>query len=216
LEVAIRRLGKEYKPAKRRLDRLPRERAAIVRQAGAEFDFIPPKPPTAQEQVAVLQPLESAGAPVAAGGVEIIIDNDDADRIFGQGQWMVVAWEGNSYGPSLLHDSDANKGANVIGFVPELPAAGEYDVYMFYPAADFAATNVPVEVIHAGGTTTVTVDQRSTGGQWAYLGRFTFNQGSDGGVVIRTDETDGMVFADAVKFQAVANAPAQEAPTAAD
>ncbi|MCK4602541.1 MAG: hypothetical protein KAU28_08755, partial [Phycisphaerae bacterium] len=136
----------------------------------------------------------------------IIIDNEDGANIAGEGEWMVVAWDGTSHGATLLHDNNANKGANAVGFIPDLPAAGDYDVYMYFPAADFTATNVPVEVVHAGGATAVTVNQRTSGGQWLHLGKFTFNQGTGGAVIIRTTGTDGHVFADAVKFQPVAGA----------
>jgi len=55
----------------------------------------------------------------------------------------------------------------------------------------------------------VTVDQRNNGGKWVHLGTYTFAQG--GGVVaIRTDNTDGFVLVDAVKFVPVAESADQE------
>ena len=214
IEATIRRLNSQRRTAKRELAQLPRTRGRIIREAAGEFAFAPPADPGEIEvsQVTVLQPSVGPVVPDQTDETAIIIDNEDVDRLFGEGEWMPVAGDGSSYGPTLLHDNNANKGANVIGFVPELPAAGEYDVYLFYPAADFTATNVPVEVVHAEGSTTITVDQRTTGGEWLHLGTFTFHAGDAGGVIIRTDDTDGMVFADAVKFQAVADTPAQDTP----
>ena len=212
IEAAIRQLKTQHRTLAGELAQLPRMRGAIVREVAAEFTFVPPADPGDIEvrQVTVLQPLASPVTPDQADETAIIIDNEDVDQLFGQGEWIPVAGDGLSHGPTLLHDNNANKGANVIGFVPELPAAGEYDVYLFYPAADFAATNVPVEVVHAEGSTTVTVDQRTTGGEWLHLGTFTFHAGNAGGVVIRTDDTDGTVLADAAKFQAVADTPAED------
>lgn len=62
------------------------------------------------------------------------------------------------------------------------------------------ATNVPVDIAYAGGLITRTVDQRQAGGQWVALGTYPFTAGSDGSVLIRTEETDGFVVADAVRF----------------
>jgi len=208
LKVQIRGLGRDLNAAKRRLERLPRERRAIMREAQAEFAFVAP----VLERIALPVPDEAGEAGDGEGqGAQpasdaIVIDNDDGANIAGEGEWMVIPWDGSSHGATLLHDNNTNKGANAVGFIPDLPAAGEYDVYMYFPAVDFAATNVPVEVVHAGGATTVTVNQRTSGGQWLHLGKFTFNQGTGGAVIIRTTGTDGHVFADAVKFQPVAGA----------
>jgi len=207
LQVELRRLNKDQKDVQRDVDRLARKRDSIIRDAGGELQFV--KPVVFEvERASAAVPLEPPATPVggqtetAAAGeaAAIIIDNDDADKILGEGEWMVIAWDGTSNGPSLLHDNNTNKGLNKLAFVPDFPAAGEYDVYLYYPAADFTATNVPVDIMHSGGTTTVVVNQRATGGQWQHLGKFTFGKGNSGAVVIRTDNTDGMVFVDAVKF----------------
>ena len=62
------------------------------------------------------------------------------------------------------------------------------------------ASNVPVDVVHAGGLNTLSVDQRTAGGQWVPLGTFQFTAGSAGSVLIRTEQTDGYVVADAARF----------------
>ncbi len=198
----VGRLKKDLKASKREQDRLPSKRKSIMRDAKAEFNFIRPVVPEAL----ALTPLTPIDAEAESDA--IVIDNDDGQWIAGEGEWQAVAWDGSQHGASLLHDNNANKGVNAIGFLPDLPAAGEYDVYLFVPAADFTATNVPVEVLHAGGMSNVTVNQQTSGGDWLLLGRYTFNQGTGGGVIIRTTGTDGYVFADAAKFQPVP--PAEE------
>lgn len=47
---------------------------------------------------------------------------------------------------------------------------------------------------------TVSVDQRSNGGQWVLLGTYDFSAGTTGGVLIRTTGTSGHVIVDAVGF----------------
>lgn len=62
------------------------------------------------------------------------------------------------------------------------------------------ASNVPVDVEHAAGVATSTVDQRGQGGQWVPVGTYAFAAGTAGSVLIRTEGTDGYVVADAARF----------------
>ncbi|MNG34179.1 Xanthan lyase precursor [compost metagenome] len=71
---------------------------------------------------------------------------------------------------------------------------------MWWAANSNRASNVPVDITHAGGTSTVVVDQRTNGGVWNLLGTYTFNEGIGGTVLIRTDGTTGYVIADAIKL----------------
>ena len=63
------------------------------------------------------------------------------------------------------------------------------------------AGNVPVDIEHNGGVTTRMVDQRARGGEWVSLGMYAF-PATGGSVLIRTDNTNGYVVADAVRFVA--------------
>jgi hypothetical protein len=54
-------------------------------------------------------------------------------------------------------------------------------------------------VIHAGGSTTVPVDQRTRGSQWVSLGYFPFAAGSTPTVEL-SNNADGYVIADAVRL----------------
>ena len=47
-------------------------------------------------------------------------------------------------------------------------------VFLWWAAKDNRASNVPVDITHAGGTTTVTVNQRINGSQWVWLGTYAF------------------------------------------
>ncbi|MNC70095.1 Xanthan lyase precursor [compost metagenome] len=62
------------------------------------------------------------------------------------------------------------------------------------------ATAIPVEVVHAGGTATLSIDQTSNGGVWNLLGTYSFTAGTSGSVTIRNSGTSGYVAADAVRF----------------
>ena len=70
------------------------------------------------------------------------------------------------------------------------------------------ATNVPVTIHHAGGETTVKVNQRQVPAidkAFVSLGKFRFEAGSNGWVEIGNKDTDGYVVVDAVQFLPVSN-----------
>lgn len=78
---------------------------------------------------------------------------------------------------------------------------GSYEVRLSYPPNKNRASNVPVTVTHAGGTTLRLVDQRKApqgDGLFHSLGTFTFEKRAR--VVIGSDGVDGYVIADAVQF----------------
>ena len=82
-------------------------------------------------------------------------------------------------------------------------AAGRYEVRISYRAHENRATNVPMTVRHAGGETTVKVNQRKPGaieGAWQSLGTFEFGRDHAATVVISNVGTDGHVILDAVQF----------------
>jgi len=90
-------------------------------------------------------------------------------------------------------------------WTPNLPTGGRYQIFVsFRPMSDRAPT-ARYEVRHAGGMTTVVVDQRHHGNTWFPLGEFTFFGGysvDKGSVTLLADTTAGgsYVIADAVRF----------------
>ena len=58
------------------------------------------------------------------------------------------------------------------------------------------ATNTPIDIIHSGGTSTVTKDQTINGSQWNLLGTYTFSGNAE--VKVRNIGTNGYVVADAI------------------
>ena len=83
---------------------------------------------------------------------------------------------------------------------------GNYDVYVWNPGAvDYSmwvfSMVVPVDIVHAGTTSTVIVNEQINYAEWNYLGTYNFNAGTNGFVRVRTDGTGGdLVTADAVRF----------------
>ena len=79
------------------------------------------------------------------------------------------------WGSNYQHDGNTGKGSKSATFTPTLPAACSYQVYLWYTAAPNRANNVPVDIVHADGTSSVTVNQQINGSQWFLLGTYTFN-----------------------------------------
>jgi hypothetical protein len=130
-------------------------------------------------------------------GGEIVLDDPVATYV---GTWSLSTTVAGYHGSGYRHDGNSGKGSKSAMFRPSLATAGGYRVYLWYSANGNRAGNVPVDVIHAGGTATVTVDQRVNGGQWNLLGTYSFNVGTGGYVRIRNGGTTGYVAADAVKW----------------
>jgi len=116
------------------------------------------------------------------------------------GTWTSsTAVEGFS-GEDYLHDGNTGKGSKTVTFTPTIPTTGTYDVSIWYIATPTRSSNTPVSIVHAGGTSNVTVNQRINGLTWVPLGSYTFNAGTAGSVTIGNAGTDGFVIADAIRF----------------
>jgi hypothetical protein len=89
-------------------------------------------------------------------------------------------------------------GADTYRWTPNIPAAGAYDVYVWYTASTARSANVPYTVVHANGSTTRTFNQQTGGGAWVLHGRYTFTAGTAGSV--RVSDTNGLAGADAARF----------------
>ncbi len=146
-----------------------------------------------------------------SGGPEIIVDNTGSTGVTLTGSWTASTFNAGYYGSDYLHDGNTGKGAKSVRFTPTIPTTGSYDVFMLWTSGTNRATNVPVDIVSASGTTTLSVDQTVDGGQWVPLGLFNFNAGTAGSVLIRTTGTNGYVIADAVGFVG-ATAPAIASP----
>lgn len=150
----------------------------------------------------------------------IVVDNLAAEL---QGQWKESSYSTNFVDRNYLHDGDADKGKKSARYVPDLPAAGAYEVLISYTPRVNRATNVPVTIRSADGSKTVLLDQTlvpTTDKVFASVGTFRFQAGKGGSVTISNLGTKGFVVADAVRFvpidekgnrpQALQETPAEE------
>lgn len=130
---------------------------------------------------------------------EIIVDNLDPAYVTKVGSWANGV-SGAYYGTNYLHDGNTAKGTKSVTFTLPVPVTRTYTVYAQWSAGSARGTAVPITINHAGGATTVNVNQRLNGGVWNALGTFTFNAGTTGNVVISNNDATGHVIADAIRL----------------
>lgn len=130
----------------------------------------------------------------------IVVDNSDSSAVAVTGDWTASTSKPGYWGANYIHDGNTNKGQKSVRFTPNIPSNGVYEVYVRWTDDPNRADNVPIDVIHANGTNTFIVNQKSNGGVWNFLVSTSFVAGTSGSVVIRTDATSGYVVADAVLF----------------
>lgn len=89
---------------------------------------------------------------------------------------------------------------SLIEWIPEVPESGNYAVYVSYHSLPNSTEEALYTIHHAGGETTIAVNQTMGGGTWVYLGNFKFtaqrqaderivltNQGNKAGKIITAD-----------------------------
>jgi hypothetical protein len=108
---------------------------------------------------------------------QIVIDNGEPGTSF-TGSWTVSGSTGQ-FGANSLYA----KNGPTYTYTFTLPSPGMYEVYAWWTSLSSRATSVPYDIQHAGGTTTVTKDQRVNGGQFNLLGTFSF--GTSATITIR-------------------------------
>jgi hypothetical protein len=126
----------------------------------------------------------------------VIVDTADAEFV---GDWVASTDIAYAYGSDLKYIS-AGTGANTTTFTPSLPVAGNYSVYAWWIQHSNRADNAPYTIYYSNGSDTVLVNQKDGGSGWTYLGTYYFNASTNGSVVL-SDDANGYVIADAVKWQ---------------
>ncbi|CAN5434796.1 FAD-dependent oxidoreductase [soil metagenome] len=128
----------------------------------------------------------------------IVVDDEDAVRV---GFESASHANGGFVGIGYHHDGDDNKGKQTATYTPDLPEAGLYEVRLFYSPNENRARNVPVKITHSSGSADVKVNQKKKPtDNCVSLGKFAFEKGKAGSVVISNAGTEGHVVIDAVQW----------------
>jgi hypothetical protein len=92
-----------------------------------------------------------------------------------------------------------------VSWIPDFPAAGNFAVYISYPASDSNVSDACYTVFHQGIQTDFKVNQQIGGSTWIYLGEFEFDKGynpKENKVVLsnKSSMPGKIISADAVRF----------------
>ncbi len=139
-----------------------------------------------------------------AAAASIVIDNTDrgftTDR-----PWRTDDSAAGRHGSDYATlDLSAESNPGWAQWTPEITTPGIYEIYLNWATEGFGSASpmqdiVPVEISHAKGTTTTTVDQTRYPGTWIHLGSFELGAGTSSSVRILA-RGNGRVVADAVRF----------------
>jgi lysophospholipase L1-like esterase len=155
--------------------------------------------PYTQLRTALLAAGQALGAPAFAAPTSVV-DNSNVALVTVAGAWTSGNSSAGFIGDDYLHDGNAGQGTKQVSYAVPPGTTGMQRVFLRWTSHTNRASNAPVEIIHAGGHTTVTVDQRTNGGKWNLLGHFSGVQQ----VIVKNTGTNGYVIADAVGFSMVA------------
>jgi hypothetical protein len=123
---------------------------------------------------------------------QIVVDTDGTTPNFGSFRRANVPnWYSGPYGfngAMLWTFVSAETEANWGEWRPNLPAAGQWQVWVFIPEENSTTTYARYLVVHAEGRTEVAVNQGANINTWVLLGTFQF---SDKGGYVRLSDLTG-------------------------
>ena len=186
------------------IDHMPAWRALLDKGSPAFRVHVPDGVhPTANGYTQFMTPvlLHALGLETSAvsGEPDIVIDNSNgAPGFVLSGTWTSSTTNSGFLGSDYLHDGNTAKGSKAAVFTPAIPAAGTYPVFLRWTSFTNRATNVPVTVNFNGGSQSLQINQRESGGTWYKLGDFPFAAGSTGNVTVSNNNTNGYVVADSL------------------
>jgi len=159
----------------------------------------------------LLEYLWNAGAQVwpvrerDMNSAEVVVDNDAPGQGAGYlktGTWTTTS--GTGYAGTDYHCATTVTGTPTATatWTVTLPADGQYAVYVWYRPGSDRVPDARYTVHHAGGETTVTVDQQHHGTTWHYVGTYGFRGGEVATVTLSnlSSQAGQIVVADAVRF----------------
>lgn len=130
---------------------------------------------------------------------DIIIDNTSG-AFYASSGWTTGSSSADKYGSDYRWRS-TQAVSDPAKWTPNIPAAGNYAVYAWWPAGSNRSTAAPYIIAYNGGEANVKVNQQVNGGKWNGLGTYNFAAGTGGDIKLSCWAASGyIVAADAIKL----------------
>ncbi|MFF5181794.1 glycoside hydrolase domain-containing protein [Micromonospora sp. NPDC000316] len=128
------------------------------------------------------------------------IDNSTSGGFTASTAWGTSTYSGQRYGTDYRFANPVPS-SDVAWFRSTIPATGNYEISVWYPADAGYNDQTPYLVATTTGNRSVSVNQRTNGGRWVSIGVFTLAAGTGNTVgVSRWTGGTGLVIADAVRI----------------
>lgn len=157
--------------------------------------------PYSKLRPALLSAGQALGDPAVQPPAEIVDDSDPEVSV--TGDWLESDSSPGYVGTGYLHDNNEGSGTKSVLFPLPTSAAGFHRVYLRWTSHENRASNVRVEIVHGGETTTRSVSQRVDGGKWRLIGIVPFSGDPGEGVRVSNTGANGYVVADAAGYTPV-------------
>ncbi len=132
-----------------------------------------------------------------SGGV--VVDNNSTG-FAASASWITASSSTDKYGADYRYRSTQPLSDNAV-WTGSLPSTKTYAVSAWWPQGANRSATAAYHVVHAAGTTVVTVNQQANGGKWNALGSWSMNAGANQVKLSCWTTTGFIVVADAVRWQ---------------
>ncbi len=136
---------------------------------------------------------------------QIIVDNTDSLSCTFDSKWLESVSVTGYHGKNYVYTPKSGVAGYWAKWTPDIPADGNYRIFMKWTEGTNRASAAPVEIFHGEGTQNITVDQTKNNGTWMHLGQFLLLKGKMNYVKISSGS--GYTVADAVMFERQPDSP---------
>lgn len=139
---------------------------------------------------------------------DFLVDSEDSDKVTFVGDWQASTYFSGFQGSNYFHDKRELPGRKQVTFTVPITVSGRYEIAFHTVGGYNRASNVLVEVSHAGGTASLLVDQTKKRGPVVInLGTYTYIKGDQAQVTIKNTDANGYVIVDALGFSMAEQLP---------
>lgn len=129
-----------------------------------------------------------------------VVDNTTSGRFYAASVWGTSSYSSQRYGSNYRYTGPGSN-YNPAYFKLNVPARSNYAVYGWWPANSGYNDRTVFWIYTSNGWVSKTVNQRTNGGKWVYLGTYPLSAGDAWNVQVSNGSSGtGYIIADAIKI----------------